>query len=72
MLKKVFPISLFILLFAKITYTLITDFDRLSGIQLFGTGLGLFICSYFPFMIASEKYIDFLDGFKIKQFKKEK
>jgi hypothetical protein len=35
-------------------------------------GLGLFICSYLPFMIASEKYIDFLHGFKIKQLKKEK
>ena len=72
MIKKVFPISLFILLFARITYNLITDFDTLNGIQLFGMGLGLFICSYFPFIIASEKYIDFLDGFKIKPIKKEK
>ncbi|MRT91580.1 hypothetical protein [Ancylomarina sp. 16SWW S1-10-2] len=71
MIKKVLPICLFILLFGKIVYTLITDFDNLNGIQVFGMILGLFICSYFPFMIASEKYIDFLHGFKIKQIKKE-
>ena len=72
MIKKALSICLFILLFAKTVYTLIRDFDSLNGIQLFGMGLGLFICSYFPFIIASEKYIDFLDGFKIKPFKKEK
>ena len=54
------------------SYTLIRDFDSLNGIQLFGMGLGLFICAYFSFIIASEKYIDFRDGFKIKQIKKEK
>jgi len=71
MIKKVLPICLFILLFAKIVYSLFTDFDSLNGIQLLGMGLGLFITSYFSFIIASEKYIDFLDGFKIKQIKKD-
>jgi len=70
MIKKAIPISLFIVLFAKIIYSLIIDFENFNGIQLAGMGLGLFICSYFPFIIASEKYIDFLDGFKIKQIKK--
>ena len=72
MIKKVIPTCLFALLFAKIVYTLITDFSVLNGIQLFGMGLGSFICIYFPFMIASEKYVDFLHGFKVKPIKKEK
>jgi len=34
-------------------------------------GLELFISAYLLFIIASEKYIDFLDGFKIKHIKKD-
>ncbi|WP_372642066.1 hypothetical protein [Ancylomarina sp.] len=67
MIKKVIPISLFTLLFAKIIYNLITDLDTLNGTRLLGMGLRLFVTSYIPLMI----YIDFLDGFKIKQIKKE-
>ena len=71
MIKKVIPISLFILLLAKIIYSLIADFDELKNVQLLGMGLELFISAYLLFIIASEKYIDFLDGFKMKHIKKD-
>ena len=62
MIQKVIPMSLFILLIAKITYNLITAFDPLVRLKFLGRG--------FSILIASEKHTDSLDGFKINQIKR--
>lgn len=67
-LAKIFP---FILALGSGLFLLISDFDELNGLKIFGFSLGFLIIGYSIFIAITEKYIDFKDGLKVKKIKNE-
>lgn len=71
-MRKILRSVPFLLLLWYIGFLIISRWETINYMQLIGLTVVVIIFLYFLFMTLTEKYIDFRDGFKIKNIKIKK